>query len=313
MLAVQLLSALLIAEPGAGAPHVPLPPVNLGGSNFMDGVAGPGAFARALVTVSSAPRFYDAHGSPRAGAHALSTVVAIGHAGVLLPYRALGAYWGADLLVPVVHVDVHHDGVATSATGLGDVVASPLVIQWPATRGEGRPAFASRLSLSLVLPTGSYNQQAGLNTGSGVFSINPYYAFTILFTEKFETSWRLHYLWNGTNRRPTAHYEAESIQPGQAFHANGAISYALTPQVRVGAAGYVLAQTTGARVDAHPASRTRERVAALGPGVRLTQGSFQITLNAFWEFAAVGRPAGFRAGISLVKLWSIEPRPRRPS
>lgn len=314
MLAPRLLSAtLLAAEPPAAAPHVPLPAVNLGGSNFMDGVAGPGLFARGFVTVGGASSFRDADGRPRAGDHALSTVTAIGHAGFLLPYRLLGAHWGADLLVPVVHVAVRRDGEATAATGLGDVVASPLVIQWPGAPAEGRPAFASRLALSLVLPTGAYDPRAGVNTGGGVLGINPYYAFTIMFGTRLETSWRLHYLWNAPNTRPAAAYGAERVQAGQAFHANAAVSFALTPGARVGAAGYVLAQTTGARIDGLAASPARERVIGLGPGVRLALGGLQLTFTAFWEFAAAGRPEGFRAGINLVKLWPIAPSRRRPA
>lgn len=314
MLAVhQLFAALLLAEPRGEAPHVPLPPVNLGGSNFLDGVARPGAFFRGFVSAGSAPRFYDDNGRSRPGAHSLSTVVAVTHAGFLLPHRVLGGYWGADLLVPVVHVTVNHDGDVASATGLGDVVASPLVIQWPGAHVDARPAFASRLSLSLVVPTGSYNQRAGVNTSSGVFSVNPYYAFTVMLTDKLETSWRFHYLWSAPNPRPTGNYGAEQVQSGQAVHANAALSFALSPQARVGVAGYFLAQTTAARIDGHAVSRARERVVGVGPAIRLSLGTFQITLSAFWELAAASRPAGFRAGLSLVKLWSIEPRRRRPA
>lgn len=303
MLVLRLLSAtLLAAEPPVVVPHVPLPAVNLGGSNFMDGVAGPGLFTRGFVTVGGASRFRDALGRRRAGDHALSTVAVIAHAGFLLPYRLLGAHWGADLLVPVVHVGVRHDGEAASATGLGDVVASPLVLQWPAAPAVGRPAFASRLALSLVLPTGAYDPRTAVNTGSGVLAVNPYYAFTVMFGDRLETSWRLHYLWNAPNARPAAAYGADRVQAGQAFHANAAISFALTPRARVGLAGYFLAQTTDARIDGHAVARSRERVVGLGPGLRVALGEFQLTLTASWEFAAADRPEGFRAGLNIVRI-----------
>jgi hypothetical protein len=47
-----------------------------------------------------------------------------------------------------------------------------------------------------VLPTGQYDHNQPINIGNNVVSVNPYYAFAYILTDKSELSVRLHYLWN---------------------------------------------------------------------------------------------------------------------
>ena len=59
---------------------------------------------------------------------------------------------------------------------------------------------------------------------------------------------------------------ANSIQAGQAMHANFSTSYALTPDLRVGLGGYALRQLTEDKIDRVALRRSRERVIAAGSG-----------------------------------------------
>jgi hypothetical protein len=52
-----LLSTTVNLLPVYAQEHIALPPVNLGGSSFMDGVGGPGLLVREALGVFSAPRF----------------------------------------------------------------------------------------------------------------------------------------------------------------------------------------------------------------------------------------------------------------
>lgn len=312
-----LVAAILAVAPAPEPVHIPLPPVNLGGSSFTDGMGGPSIFAREFVSTSYAPRFVGTNGETVSGDHSLATFVGITHFGFLLPTKVLGGYWGGEVLIPLSRVKVAHDGVSATGTGLGDVVASPLIYQLPPIRLSSRPFFHQRLALSLAFPTGSYARQAQVNTGSNVFSINPYYAFTLELTERVEVSARVHYLWNSENRRPLPRFGAHRIQPGQAAHLNAAVSVAIGSgegvDARVGVAGYYLGQTVDSRVDRVAVRDSREQLAGLGPALRVSAGGFHVTFNTFWEFAGANRPVGFRAGLGVVKVWSLAPHRRERS
>lgn len=297
------------AQPMPPPQSVPIPPVNLGGSAFADAAGGPGVFARAQVAWGQAPHFLDGNGQPIPGNHSVAVVLSIAHVGFALPYRFLGGFWGADALLPVPQVTLTNDGQSATATGLGDLIASPLVVQWPSLRLSSRQRLFQRLSLTLIFPTGSYDPTARVNIGSNVFSINPYYTFTLFLTQRLETSWRIQYLWNSANHAPEVRFGTDQVQPGQAVHFNCALSYAILPTVRVGVAGYFLAQTTDSLIGGQPIPGVRERVAALGPGLGLSLGLFRIDLNTFWEFAVENRPSGFRATMTVMYIWPLGGRP----
>jgi len=75
--------------------------------------------------------------------------------------------------------------------------------------------------------------------------------------------------------------------------------------VRAGVAGYFLQQITDSTADGRPVAGSRERVAALGPGLDMfaSEGLTQLTANAYWEFAVEGRPAGARVNLVALHVW----------
>jgi hypothetical protein len=296
--------ALLTTTPGPAyaQEHITLPPVNLGGSSFMDGLGGPGLLVREQLGAYGAGRFADASGNTVPGTNTVSAFAAVTLVGYMLPFKVLGGNWGVEALVPWVDAHVRTSGGGADATGAGDLTFSPLVWEAPPLLLAGRQ-FYQRLDLDIVAPTGQYTRDAAVTAGSHVWSINPYYAFTWLITQRIETSWRLHYLWSSTNNAPSPAYEATTVQPGQAVHLNGAASVAVVPWFRVGLAGYFLRQITDSQASGHAVSGSQEQVAAIGPGIFASAGTLLLTANGYGEFAVENRPQGIRGNVVVMKVW----------
>jgi hypothetical protein len=301
--ALALLSTTAMRPVAAYAQeHIPLPPVNLGGSSFMDGVGGPGLLVREALGAYGATRFSDASGATVPGQSTMSAFTSTTLVAYTAPFDVLGGHWGVEILVPVVHAHLTAASVSATANGVGDITFSPLVWQAPPLRVFGRQLF-QRLDLDVVAPTGQYASSALLTVGSNLWSANPYYAFTLLATDRIETSWRFHYLWNSTNNAPGPAYQATNIQPGQAVHVNGAVSIAVVPEFRVGLAGYFLRQITDSNANGQSVSGSQEQVAGLGPGFMARAGALQFVANAYGEFAVENRPRGTRANVVVMEVW----------
>jgi hypothetical protein len=297
-----LLSTTMSPAPVHAQEHIALPPVNLGGSSFMDGVGGPGLLVREALGAYAAPRFADASGATVPGQNTLLAFTSTTLVAYMPPFKVLGGNWGVEVLVPLVHARLTTAAGSASTTGIGDITFSALVWQAPPLLLLGRPFF-QRLDLDVVAPTGQYASGASITAGSHVWSANPYYAFTWLATDRIETSWRFHYLWNSANNAPAPAYEATNIQPGQAVHFNGAASIAVVPEFRVGVAGYFLCQITESNANGRSVSGSQEQVAALGPGFLAQVGTLQFVANLFTEFAVENRPRGTRASAVVMDVW----------
>lgn len=284
------------------AQHIALPPVNLGETSFLDGEGGPGLLTHEPVSLYTAPRVVGPDGETLPGRNSTVAVTGLSHLLYSPPAPVFGGYWGAEVLVPVVFLEVRTTTAEASTAGIGDIVFSPLVYQLPSTTLFGGPFF-QRLDIDAIAPTGQYRRDALANIGSHVWGVNPYYAFTWLPTRLLETSWRIEYQWNSVNGAPGPSYQASTIQPGQAFFFNGAFSIAVSRILRTGVAGYFLQQTTDSRADGRAVAGSRERVASLGPGVLFQIGTTQLIANAYWEFAVENRPAGARLNVAVLHVW----------
>jgi hypothetical protein len=275
---------------------VSLPPVNLGETSFEDGVANPGWFFEEIVEYYHAGQFNDSAGGRMPGQNELTTVTSLTHLAYFANYKVLGGYIGAEVLVPLVDVNLDTSFAPHSdEQGVGDLIISPFMLQWNDRRLFGKQFF-QRFDLDLVFPTGKYNSDRALNIGNNIVSVNPYYAFTIFPTSKLEFSARLHYLWNSENDRPYESVHASSIQPGQAFHANFAASYEVLKRLRLGISGYALQQLTDDKINGNNIVNSEERVFGIGPGLAFNQDNSQdklwITLNSYFETGAENRPQG---------------------
>ncbi|HTB72215.1 MAG TPA: transporter [Polyangiaceae bacterium] len=283
-------------------PHIALPPVNIGGTSFMDGLGGPGLMNRLPLQLYVAPRTVGPEGRALPGNNRLVSYSATAHAVYSPSTKFFDSYWGFEVLLPAAHIDLTTPSGKASATGVGDLIVSLFFLQLPDMTLLGGKLF-HRLDITAVVPTGQYDRNAPVSVGSHLWSVNPYYAFTWLFHERIETSWRLQYLWNSVNGEPAPGIEARTVQPGQAVFFNGAASFELIAPLRTGVAGYFLQQITDARADGRGVPRSKERVAALGPGLFMMEGTTQVIANAYWEFAVENRPMGARVNLQLLHVW----------
>ena len=305
VLAVIAGIGLFICAGLAQAIDIPLPPVNLGDTSFEDGIAFPGWLTEETIGYYHSGQFNDHRGEKIPGSNRLTTVSATTHIAYLSKYKLFGGFYGAEILLPLADADVDTSfGPKDRERGVGDLIVSPFILQWTDHKLFGMPYF-HRFVFDMTLPTGSYDRNRPVNVGSNLVSVNPYYAFTILPTEKLELSARLHYLWNSENDKPFVGAGAGTVQPGQAFHANYAASYEVVKGVRFGVNGYVLQQLTEDKVDGHSQANSEERVFGIGPGIKLDSRSSGVSLyvNSYFETGAENRPEGTKVVFRLSKTF----------
>lgn len=291
LLAHFFLAALVVGNEAA-ADAVALPPLGLGNTSFMDGVAGPGKLFELPIQFNHANEIKDDRGHSVSGHQRISSLSVAPHFAYISDTKVLGAYYGAEVLLPLVRLDLDiANGPKGTSARQGDLIVSPLLLQWEPVQLLGRP-FWQRLNFVFTLPTGDYSDNASVNVGSNVWVFNPHYAFTWELSKRVEFSGRLHYAWSSRNNSPNNALGADDIQPGQAFHANYSLSYALDESWRIGLAGYYLAQTTDDRVDGQRQSGSRERVLGFGPGAMYRNGQQTFFANLYMESGARNRAEG---------------------
>lgn len=301
--------AIIVGLTGFGeavsADEVHLPPVNLGDTSFEDGIGFPGWMAEEIVDYYYAGQVNDNDGEKIPGSNKFITLSATTHVVYLSRLRLLGAWYGAEFLIPLADVESDaNPGQNHRVQGVGDLTVSPFVLEWNDHKLFGKPYF-HRLDLTVMLPTGQYDRNQPINIGDNLFSVNPYYAFTYIPTDNLELSARLHYLWNSRNDRPFTGLGADTIQPGQAFHANFAASYSIFSELRLGFNGYVLQQFTDDLVDGRSQPNSRERVFGVGPGIEWSNrpGGISIYINSYFETGVENRPAGTKVVFRVSKAF----------
>jgi len=286
-----------------------LPSVNLGLTSFLDGIppAGPGHYFTQYVQFWHSKRFM---GSKNDSAllnfadEELNALIGI----TQYVYQSdqpilFGGKWGLDVIIPLVYLDLDY-AVSNpmfpqdNNGGVGDLVIGPF-LQWDPIMGEKGPIFVHRFELSMVFPTGKYDDDRALNPGSNFFSLNPYWSATLFMGTKWTVSTRIHYLWNDTNDDPNSPSAVNKSKAGQAIHANFDVSREVMPKrLRIGLNGYYLKQITDTKYDGHDASGTREQVLGIGPGLLYSfsrDGHF--FLNVYFETETKHRPEGTRINL----------------
>lgn len=296
------IAAALLATSTA-ASQVVMPPVNMGGTSFLDGVAGPGILIEpGVLEHYHASRFVGSSGAAIPGHNSIDTWSNLFHVAYITTHQVLGGFYGIEALVPVASIDIQTDfGPRGKQSGLGDILVSPLIVEWPNRTLFGKTYF-SRFAVLAMLPTGSYDAGRAVNPGSNAGGGFAYYSFTIFPQPKLETSWRVHYLWNASNSEPFRPLGQRSTQAGQAVHANYAMSYELSPALRVGVNGYVLQQVSDHQMSGTSLANSKERVVAIGPGVTLSRGFWSLFGNVDVETMARNRPEGYRVNVTLRRI-----------
>ena len=223
--------------------------INLGGTSFMDGFGrtDPGFVYQQYFQVEHYNAINDQNGQqvPMFQGTDINSVISLNQLIYVSPYHLLGGALGVDALLPVVDLNASFAPTSpaklTADRGLafGDLTWGAF-LQMPPVMADGRPVFAQRFEFDVISPTGQYNHADDINPSSGFWSLNPFWAMTVLPTPNPEFSTRLHYLHNFQNNDPAG--GAAPFRAGDAVWANFAASYKMLPTLNLGLNGYYFQQ-----------------------------------------------------------------------
>lgn len=299
--AVVFSTAVLLAAVKASAAQAqavpPLPPLDLGQTNILDGEGKPGALLEIISAGSIADHIADDHGDHAPGRNHQRIASLIVHPILVSNAVVAGAHPGLELLVPLAGT---HNDFATGGgrhIGLGDVTVAPF-LQW----GPSKPHAGSlsvRIAVQAIAPTGDHDEHRMTNTGQGAWQISPYVATTWRAAERVEISGRAIYSRSGSADARTPDDTAIHVRAGQLAALNLSSSYAITDSLRAGLAGYALWQLTDPRVAGAAVPDERERVYALGPVARWETGRLTLLAAVYDEVSARNRPRGVTMNLRL--------------
>ncbi len=273
------------------APPPPLPPLDLGQTNILDGEGKPGTLLELIAFGSVADRVADAAGGATPGTNRQRIASFIIHPIFVAEATVAAAHPGIELLVPISRVDNQFAAGGTGVhTGLGDITVAPF-LQWSRSV-PGPGAVSARLALQVVAPTGDHSPARPVNTGQGGWQLSPYLAMTWRVSDRWEVSGRAIYDRSGSE---TTQINAEAptrARPGDLVAVNLSASYALSDAWWLGIGGYGLQQLSLSRSAGTPLPKSRQRIFALGPVARWQLMNVTLIPALFVEFGARNRPQG---------------------
>ena len=258
--------------------------INLGETSFMDGFSrsGPGWTYLPALRYAQGNAIKDGNGRDSAAFKdpRIDVLTLINHLSYTSPIRIGDATLGLNALLPVVSLDGRFGQpgatLAGGGTSVGDLTISPS-LQFDPVMGATGPLYSQRLEFSFLLPTGRYDRSNDLNQGAGYYSLNPFWAATLLPTPRWEISWRLHYLYNFKNTQPAGSaplaYQGQTVrdtQAGQAAWINLSTSYEVVRDVRLGLNSYYFKQLTDSKTNGADMAGSREQVLGVGLGAMFT-------------------------------------------
>ena len=190
-----LLSAGVLVPPAMATAQTsappPLPPVDLGQTNILDGEGAPGALLEVISFGSIADRLANDKGDAAPGDNHQSIASFVLHPILVSSTVIAGAHPGLEVLVPISRVDNDFaSGGSGERTGIGDTTLAPFLEWSPQKPGPGTVSL--RLALQFVAPTGSYGSARAVNTGQGSWQFSPYAATTWRASKEWEVSARRH-------------------------------------------------------------------------------------------------------------------------
>jgi len=248
--------------------------INLGGSSFMDGFGrtDPGFVYQQYLQIEGYDAINDANGHslPTFQGVGINVVTSLNQFIYVSPFHVLGGALGVDALLPVVDLNAAFAPMspekltAYRGAALGDLTWGPFLQIPPVTLGGGM-VFAERFEFDVISPTGQSNRADNINPSSGFWSLNPFWAITLLPTPNTELSTRLNYLHNFENGDPAG--GAAPFRAGDAVWANFTASYKVLPTLNVGLNGYYFQQIQNDTLNGQPSPRSETANLSLGPGL----------------------------------------------
>ena len=211
------------------------------------------------------------------------------------PYSLFGATYGAAVLVPIYRVDQQVNGPGGSSlvdsddAGLGDLVITPFILGYHLTEN-----LHMVLAMDVTIPTGDYDSDIPASTiiSRNHWTFEPVFAITYLW-DRFDFSGKFMYDFHSENDEYVTGGQKYKLDPGQEFHIDWAIGYALSDRVRLGLVGYDYWQTTDDELDGVNVEDGKSQIHGIGPGIKWSPSpKYSFTLKHYWEYAAENNPEG---------------------
>ncbi len=206
-------------------------------------------------------------------------------------YELLGAKFGADIIVPVLNVDLEIGAakIHNSEFGLGDICIEPIILAWHG------PRFDAAFAAGIFMPTGKYDKTDPASPGSdmwtGLFSVGGtlYFDDAKTWSASVLPRYEIH-----SRKRDT------DVTPGDDFHLEWGVGKSFARIWEAGVAGYCQWQTT----KDDPDTGVKDQVHAIGPEVNVTIPSWKsiIGIRSLFEFGAEDRPEGNITVLSFTKV-----------
>ena len=306
---IRLLAATLALTPllNANASTEEPAGINLGGSSFMDGF---GRTRQGFVYQQYLlAQHYDSIAGPNGSQPRifrgtdLNALVSLNQLIYVSPYHLLGGTFGAEALLPIVHLDTSFASdspvklTANHGPALGDLTWG-VFLQMPPVMKGGRPVFSERFDFDVISPSGQYDRADDINPGSGFWSLNPYWAVTFLPTARAEFSVRLNYLHNFRNSAPAG--GVPPFRAGDAAWVNFTASYKVLGGVNLGVNGYYFRQFQNDTTEGRIVPNSETTNLSIGPGLMYqADAKNAIFLNGYLPVIERNTPSGFH----LVARW----------
>jgi hypothetical protein len=253
--------------------------INLGATTFRDGFlpTNPDCAYFQYLRRNSWNEIHDKNGKDVAAFKDLEIDVtgAASQLACTTPVKILGGALGFHTIVPIAELQSSADpsGIVLqdSGFGFGDIFIAAY-LQMPPVMRNGQPIYSQRFDLTFISPAGKFDSGKDLNQSSGYWSVNPYWAGTWFLAQKWELTWRAHYLYNfetskiPTSLIPNVRQLFKNGQAGQATWVNFTLGYAVTQKFSVGLTGYYLRQLTDDELNGHAYDGGKEEALYMGPG-----------------------------------------------
>lgn len=224
----------------------------------------------------------------------------------------LGANYGMHAFVPIIGQDLNfkvpvgpEHTRSYDDTSVPYVIYSPFILAWHLQ--EGKLHIVTSLA-DIYIPTGQDDGNMA-SVGKNFWTIEPVLGVTYML-DNWEFSGKFMYDFNTTQDDYATVYGLEvDRDPGQEFHFDYSVSYAITPSFRLGVNGYYYVQTTDDSYDMNSTPVTlqfpavtdllqadegyRSTVFAVGPGIWYNYQNMFFSLRNQWEMAAENKTEGY--------------------
>lgn len=234
------------------------------------------------------------------------------------PLKFLGGNYGQHLFIPILKVDTKLD-VATPGGPLElserreriyDLIYSPFIWSWHKKDGLLHTVAA----LDIFIPVGMYNKKNLVNVGKNIWTFEPVFAVTgfLPWDKNLSASIKLMYDFNTTNDEflispsaaakignPALAGASTHVTPGQEFHFDYGIEYAVAKDWRVGIAGYFYQQVSDDRTGKGTIKDDLGRTFAIGPSVWYTYKKWIFDSHVSFEMATRNRPQGLTGLLTI--------------